>query len=94
MTRSLTAEETAALPPMPLGLPRDVPLTLRETVWASAYAADFARQFAECWSAASGAEWSPERGTVLWTSRTEAANAGVDVARCKAVADAAVERMG
>lgn len=66
----------------------------REMVWANAYAADYARQFAECWSAASGAEWSPERGTVLWTSRTEAANAGVDVARCKAVAHAAVERMG
>lgn len=83
MTRSLTAEETAALPPMPLGLPVDLPITLREVVWASAYAADFARQFAEIRSAVDPGP-----------TRDELATSMVNVARCKAVADAAVERMG
>jgi len=83
MTRSLTAEETAALPPMPLGLPVDLPLTLREVVWASAYGAAFAEQFQMAWEAA---DPGPDR--------MQNANAHVDVARCKAVADAAVERMG
>jgi hypothetical protein len=82
MSRSLTAEETAALPPMPLGLPVDLPLTLREVVWASAYGAAFAEQFQMAWEAADPGP-----------NRVYNANAHVDVARCKAVADAAVERM-
>ena len=83
MTRSLTAEETAALPPMPLGLPVDLPITLREVVWASAYAADFARQFAEIRSAVDPGPTRDELATFM-----------VNVARCKAVADAAVDGMG
>lgn len=83
MTRSLTAEETAALPPMPLGLPRDVPLTLREVVWASAYGAAFAHEFLMWWEASNPS-----------SHRDQDATAAVNVARCKAVADAAVERMG
>ena len=82
MTRSLTSEETAALPPMPLGLPRDVPLSLREVVWASAYGAAFAEEFRMCWEATIG------------DTRTDDAIAMVNVKRCKAVADAAVDRMG
>jgi len=83
MTRSLTAEEMAAMPPMPLGLPDDRPPTLREVVWASAYAADFARQFAEIRSATDSGPF-----------RDESAAGMVDVKRCKVVADAAVEGMG
>ena len=82
MTRSLTAEEIAAQPPMPLGVPRDVPLTLREVVWANAYAADFARQFAEIRSAVDPGPF-----------RNESSANMVDAKRCKVVADAAVERM-
>jgi hypothetical protein len=68
----------------------------RELVWASAYAADFARQFADCWAAAPSTEWRNEGlGAVMVPlDRTGPAIAGVDVRRCKAVADAAVEAMG
>jgi len=82
MSRSLTAEETAALPPMPLGLPVDRPLTLREVVWTNAYGTAFAVDQRICWEAASP---GPERD--------REALAMVNVKRCKAVADAAVERM-
>jgi hypothetical protein len=96
MTRPLSWEERAALPAAPLGLPSIRPLTLRDVVWASAYAADFARQFADGWSAAPGVEWRHEEdaSTVVPVDRTGPAVAGVNVERCKAVADAAVERMG
>lgn len=80
MSRSLTAEEIAALPPVPLGLPRDAPLTLRDAVWASAYGAAFAVDQRICWEAANP---GPERD--------KEALAMVNVRRCKAVADAAVE---
>lgn len=80
MTRPLTAEETAALPPMPLGLPRDVPLTLREVAWAIAYGAAFAAESRVCWEALDSGP-----------SRDELAAGMVDAKRCKAVADAAVE---
>ncbi len=83
MSRSLTAEETAALPPMPLGLPVARPLTLREIVWASAYGAAFAEQFQMAWEAA---DPGPDR--------MQNAKACVNVARCRFAADAAVERMG
>ena len=80
MTRSLTAEETGFDPSSPLGLPVDRPLTLREVVWANAYAADFARQFSEIRSAVDPGPFRDESSANM-----------VDAKRCKAVADAAVE---
>lgn len=56
---------------------------IREMVWANAYAADFARQFAEIRSA-----------TDSVPTRDELAAGMVDVKRCKVVADAAAEGMG
>ena len=57
-----------------------MPLTLREVVWANAYAADFARQFAEIRSAVDPGPF-----------RNESSANMVDAKRCKVVADAAVE---
>ncbi len=54
----------------------------REVVWASAYAADFARQFAEIRGA-----------TDSGPLRDSSAAGMVDVRRCRVVADAAVEGM-
>ena len=67
---------------MPMPLPELSPLA-REMVWASAYGAAFAEQFQMAWEAA---DPGPDR--------MESAKERVNVARCKAVADAAVERMG
>ncbi len=80
MSRSLTAEEVGFDPSSPLGLPRDAPLTLRDAVWASAYGTAFAVDQRICWEAANP---GPERD--------KEALAMVNVKRCKAVADAAVE---
>lgn len=55
----------------------------RETVWASAYGAAFAHEFLMWWEASNPS-----------SHRDQDATAAVNVARCKAVADAAVERMG
>ncbi len=78
---ALTAEEAAAQVVVGRPLPGEMsPLTLREVVWASAYAADFARQFSEIRSAVDPGPFRDESSANM-----------VDAKRCKAVADAAVE---
>lgn len=84
------AARVASYMPAPLGtmppvcpMPAEMSPLAREMVWASAYGAAFAVDQRICWEAANP---GPERD--------KEALAMVNVARCKAVADAAVERLG